>query len=328
MQVARADQRARRRWRRSFAFGVVFLASVAGSGCAAIVGIEDIGTASGQDGGAVDASGELGEAQAACNDACANVVPTGWTMAVYSTTESSCPSTLDSATFLSMDPTVDVGACTCTATSVSPPSCDHGTVMTKQATVTGCASASSMIPLDGSCDAVGMGPVPAYIAVTPLAAAGGSCTSAVMMDAGAVQATRALVCTSVACDASLCAGIVPVGFALCIRHDGDLDCPAGSAFATKHRVGDTPSLQCSACPACTASATCGAATLGFYSGADCSQGNQVAVVSADGQCNASNHGGTNYNRLVYTSQPSAVMYDAGTSTASVTLADRATLCCR
>jgi len=267
-----------------------------------------------------------GCASAACSDTAE--VPPGWQPTLYTTSATTCPAGFAAPAQVSADTVLHDGACTCTATAPMPPTCEYGFLAMTYGT--GCASgpASVAIVSDGACEALAPGDsLPRYVEIPLLPPSGGSCTSSFGRDASQLSSTAATLCAPTACPGLVCEGIAPTGYLACIETGGDVACPAGSEFATKHVVGDAPSLDCGACPACIASATCADGVVSFFSGASCGVA-AIDTTIADGTCRGTTNFGTAFGAVTYTATVLDATYDPGTSTASFTQSGQNTVCCQ
>jgi hypothetical protein len=116
-------------------------------------------------------------------------------------------------------------------------------------------------------------------------------------------------------------------FTACIAQAGEQTCTGG--YPVIHPAGTklVDTRGCSACTACTPSATCANASVTFYTSNDCSTGG-VAIV-ADGNCHQNSQPGPGYNSYKYTAtmQNPICVPGASSPTGSIALDNASTICC-
>jgi len=258
-------------------------------------------------------------------DACASAVPAGWSPVLYSTS-GGCPSGFGNEMQVKADPIVRSGACACTATNPSPPSCQTGTVHVHP----GCASSALDIAFtNGACAPVST-TLQATQAIAPLAPSGGGCTASAIADDGKLDSTGVTLCAPIAaCPINVCEGRAPQGFTACIAHAGDVACPPGP-FATKHAIADAVAVDCSqACTTCVADASCSTPTVTFFADTACNNGAFVTATVADGTCRNTGVAGASVTAATYVAATIGVTYAAsGPLTARVRPTNGRTVCCR
>lgn len=309
---------------------LVLLAVLTGAAplaCADIIGLGDVPTPLGgdADGAVADAGSDTAVPpfDASGCDACAALVPAGWTPVIYSTTTTTCPDGFGSLGLRATNPVIDAGACTCTATAQSPPSCVTGTA----SLTVGCSGSPDLLSItDGGCNTFATINMTSTASVPLMTATGGSCKPAALPDTSKLSSSTAATCVPVSCPDSLCTmAAAPAGFVACIEHDGDLTCPSTTLFGTKVSLADTFTLDCSAaCTSCTASATCNGGVLYLWN--NCSAMVPANAVLADGTCRATNP--TPVTGATYAANMFGITYTAdGPKTASAVAMNPKTLCC-
>jgi hypothetical protein len=249
---------------------------------------------------AVDAPDDgAAESAAPCDvDAGCYVIPTGWSIVAFSTTQVACPTG-----FAATGPTDYLGAaqpsdaCACgTCTVNSPPTCDWagigGFYDIHDAGVSTCASADS--PSVFTNDPPGKCgtdlPTRDYSAfdlefVAPGPAGGSVMASASVLTSPVTFPWEGESCSPDSAQAAGCVGsectlTLPPPFRVCVLASPFVVCPPGSAFTQSYfeRVG--PSVWCSTCD-CSVTATCGG-TVELFSDSQCTA--NESDVPADSQC--------------------------------------------
>jgi len=303
-------------------------------GCATILGIGDVPTPTDASTSITDAAldnvaplndvqvGPCSADAGACDDP--TVVPTGWSATIFSKTVKGCPNGFNGASLFA-DPVAATGACTCKVTNPVAPTCAAGSMTRKSGSSVSCANTDAPIAVTGGCDSAGgtlepdeqLGAVPA----------GGSCTAQPASDDGKLTTVSAAVCIAVACPQNVCAGTAPPGYSACIQTSGDKACPTTGPFKTKHLVADSMALDCaSACPGCTASATCTDQKVAFYSNLSCTQ--PIVVIPANGTCVNNNGGAVAFASLQYLGTVTNPQYVAAAPLpAKIASLSARTVCC-
>jgi hypothetical protein len=297
----------------------------------------------------LDAAGEVGgppdDASCGTGQSPCVVVPAGWTLVAFASTQSSpCPAGFATQpTDLVEGPTAGTGACSCGACTVtSPPSC-----------------ASGMVPVHydetlstgaGTCDLVaepGTGPLmnsPPGSCGTDLyqgsyagfdisyespAATGGACRApGVASGTGLTYASQVRSCTADAqpatCEGNACTPSIAAPFQACLMTAGSVACPPGNLTA-RHLVGTAASVSCADC-SCSTAATC-AGTVTLYTDSTCMTG--AYQVPADGSCVPIHKQEASYDSYIYTGgSPESVTCEAsGSADPTVALESEATICC-
>jgi hypothetical protein len=257
-------------------------------------------------------------------------VPAGWVPVAYANdTKSPCPSDFGTADDVLADPIAAASACSCSCTKTQDPDCETGT--SNWSGVGATCSGFAPYPLafaGGKCRPT-TGTVDDYDKATTIAPAGGTCTVASVPDNDGISGTRARICAAGAtCSAATCGGYAPAGFSACIVSDGDVACPASSAFSVKHTVATKPTVSCSDCgAACTFQGSCTNPQMSFYTSNTCTT--LIVSIPADGTCDATNKLNAVIGGITYTATPSFTGCTAtGTSTPTLQLNAPRTVCCR
>jgi hypothetical protein len=257
-------------------------------------------------------------------------VPAGWSpVALTKDAKTPCPTGFGAADDALADPTVGANACACSCTKTQDPGCETGTSSWSGVG----SSCNGFAPYainfsGGACHILG-GTVDDYDEFTTIPPSGGACDVAPVPDNGAISGTPVRLCPAdAACSPAVCGGWAPEGFDACIASDGDVACPASSAFSAKHTVAKNPTVQCSDCGAgCTFQGSCENPQLAFYSDQTCST--LIVSVPADGTCDATGHANAVVRGMIYTATPSFTGCTAtGTSTGSIDTSTVRTVCCR
>jgi len=281
------------------------------SGCGVLSGLDglEVGDAS------VDASSEASPIDASLDvgpscGAGACGAPAGFQPVLFATSAAatSCPS---GATQLDVvvDPLAPPNACTCT--------CEDSPTCLPEALVYGTGNncgtqTKTNITLDGGCNNAGGSIPPSHVSITPFPPTN-ACTNKLVT--GSLQDTHGRICG--VSDCSACTA--PVGFELCFAQNGDVQCPAGMK---QHAVGASDSMQCGPCSACSSTATCKGNLEIFDDGACLSSDGQLPV---DGTCQLVSSDFFGAFKYVPTVDPGTCT--GGTSTATVSLTSRTTVCC-
>ncbi|MGO9835033.1 MAG: hypothetical protein ACLP1X_12535 [Polyangiaceae bacterium] len=295
--------------------------------------------AAGEVGGPLDAA-SCGTGQSPCV-----VVPAGWTLVAFASTQSSpCPAGFGAQpTDLVEGPTAAAGACSCGACTVtSPPSCDSGMVPVHyDETVSVGAGTCDLVaqpgtgPLmnnpPGSCGTdLYQGSYAGFdISYASPPATGGVCTApGVASGMGLTYTLQGRSCTAEAqppsCDGNACTPSIAAPFQACLMTAGSATCPPGNLTA-RHLVGTAASVTCADCT-CSAAATC-AGTVTLYTDSTCMTG--AYQVPADGSCVPIHKQEASYDSYIYTGgSPESVTCEAsGAAEPSVALEGEATICC-
>ena len=248
----------------------------------------------------------------------------GWTLVLGVSGGGACPGGYAEAYMGLTNPQAQAGACTCSCSITQQPSCTTGTVTWDYGMMAPLCFGPSNVASNGTCQHLNGSLQPAQF-VAPLAPSGGACTGQAVGDPTKVQTTQIRTCSVPASDeASVCAGVAPGGSAACIVTAGDVPCPQGSPFQVRSVIGDTETLVCSACGACSVSATCTGASLDIYSDPNCT--NMMTSIPANSQC-VSVQGG-NMQAYWYKATVTSPACKATGTAASFQTAGAQTLCCR
>lgn len=274
------------------------------------------------------------------------VVPSGWTLVAFASTRSTaCPAGFTGMpTDLVEGATASASACSCGACNLTtPPTCNSGSVPVHFDNVTGSGGGScSMLasantgPLmnnpPGSCGTdLYQGSYAGFdVKYTSPPPSGGACTTPGMVaNGGVTYASQDRACTadsaqSANCNGKACTPTVPGPYKACIMSTGTASCPPGP-LSSLHLVGTGGSLSCSDC-GCTVTGSC-SGTVTLYTDTMCT--NNAYAVPADDSCNPIYQQQASYSSYIYAGgMPQGVGCQAsGSSTAHVTLAGAATICC-
>lgn len=225
------------------------------------------------------------------------------------------------------------GACTCTSCSISqPPDCTRGSIAFGADDQNGgnCTQATGTFANTpaGSCEMLGTSVTLKHFLGTPPAPQGGTCAATLTTDKSSLTATSVRLCEANGAEPA-CVGALCAASTECVMQAGDLACPGGTPYVTKHLVGDAPDLACSACgcgPTGIAAACTG--TMSFFTDPSCTTGEKQAAV--DGQCHGIASGAYSSHKYAGTLDPNVTPSCTGavsTATRTVT-GDVATVCCR
>jgi hypothetical protein len=254
---------------------------------------------------------------------CVATLPVGWNLLLLGPNRSApCPANFVQQDVVS-DPMAGAGACDCSCTVGSAPSCTTGQMQTRYGTTTSCSSTGASINLSGSgCTALS-GNLSSYFSATPPPATA-TCTASPVSDSTMVTSTQRRACeVPSACREEVCSGTVPTGFAACIANSGDVPCPPG--WSTRSMVGTAAALSCSAC-SCQASASCTDGAINFFSDGNCST--PLITFDVDGTCQPAN-GAVNISAFTYSATAGNPQCTAnGPRTATVSLTVMRTVCCK
>jgi hypothetical protein len=254
---------------------------------------------------------------------CLGTLPVGWNLIVFrSNRDAACPENFAQADVIA-DTVAGAGACDCSCTVGSAPSCTTtGQMSTRYSTTDGCASAGASINVSGTGCTPLAGNLSTYFSATPLPASL-TCSASAVLDDTQVSSTPARTCQVPSeCSEEVCNGAGPPGFSACVASDGDVPCPAG--WNTRTVIGESATLSCSTCT-CQASATCNG-RINFYSDSGCNT--LLIAFDANDTCQATNGGG-NIAAFTYSATVSGAQCTAdGPRTASVALAAPRTVCCK
>lgn len=313
------------------AVGAASLASLAFA-CAGIIGIDDcllddISEEAGADfDRAVTADAPLVPGTCPGTARCV-VVPEGWVLASLTPgARPGCSEGYESPEDLVV--ATDGVGCTCKCTETTPGSCAAAGATTtfRDYPAFGCNASTATYTLsilDGGCGNMVLPTTPAVRVPTPP-----SSPPTCAPDSGPTPLRNGQTCAArgASCnDGGMCAGALSDPQRLCIKRDGDVECPDG--FEKKYSVGastGSDTRKCGTCT-CTPGNQCGAPVLDLFADAGCSGG--TLQVPATGSCTATD-GGVSYASYRYSGkapgcQPSASpLLDGG-----LTIEAPRTLCC-
>jgi hypothetical protein len=267
---------------------------------------------------------------------CVSSLPAGWALALYESGRVACPPGYGSAHDEVQGATPGAGACGCSCTMTSPPTCAFGTLSTQwssQPPFPGplpCANGGTAVPVNGAgCTQLSQaGRLAAGFSAEPLQSSGGSCTATVNPDPTKVAKNVVRTCNVPSPKADgVCSGSAPAGFSACIEAAGDVTCPAGP-FSTRFAVSDDVELVCPGCASCTVTGTCGNAQITFFSDTGCNT--MVAPAFAcNGACQGTGAGNdAGIVAFEYTAQPQPSCLAPTAGSATVTPVGPHTVCCR
>jgi hypothetical protein len=322
-------------------------ASTLALGCAALASLGDLqevacavdcGTApdaSGTDGGGLLADGPVNVVDGCGVSGCVDV-PSGFSVVAFAATGAgqACPGDFGQPTDTVEGPTAGSGACTCSCSMTTPPTCPaNGAITNTQDTDNSatCGNPGQTYANQG-CGTEGLqvafGPNTDHD-FTPPGPTGGACTAAATNDDTKVTfAAEGRLCeptTLAECGGQVCVPSLSTPFAACVAATGDVPCPA--SFPTKHLVGSGATVTCSAGCTCSVTGTC-SGTLDYYTSTDCT-GSVAFQVPATGQCVSTASGGSYGSHQYVPGSPSGAACAGGGSTSpgTPTLNGATTVCC-
>ena len=295
-----------------------WLALVSTAGCGLISGLDNLDVG---DGGVADVTSADGASDAGLPDVSLDVgaceagtcgAPAGFQPLFFtSNRQTACPSDTTSVDVV-VDPSAPQNACQC--------ECNYQPSCLPQANsfqwgLSNCATSYSGGQLDGGCNGtnVSLGGTSVHLAMGPFPPTN-TCTNALKQNSNP-SAPPGRLCTNGDC--SSCNA--PPGFSMCFAKEGDAQCPTGF---TKHAVGTSAALSCSACTACKSTATC-AGTLKMFSDDQC--GTLLGTLNVDGTCQG--FSSSNVKSVKYNPNVDNGVCTPGTSTSSVALTTQLTVCC-
>jgi hypothetical protein len=297
--------------------------SSSGSSSGAASGSSSGSSSGGSSGSGSGSGGSSGSGSGGSSDG-GNTGPcvSGWTLVLGVSGGGGCPGGYPEVYMGVTNPQAQTGACTCSCNVTQQPSCTTGNVNWSYGMLAPLCFGSSPVNSNGMCQPYN-GSLQAAQSVQPLPSTGGACTAQAMGNTGKVQTTQVRTCSVPASDeAAVCGGGVPVGSAACIIAPGNVPCPQG-AFQVRSVIADTETLVCSACGACSVTASCTNAELDIYSDMQCM--NMTTSIPANGMCVGVQAG--QMQAYWYKAQVSAPTCKA-TTTASFQATNAQTLCCR
>ncbi len=255
-------------------------------------------------------------------------VPQGWTAVAYSASGKTCPKEFAPGEDVVSDAMIGAQACSCSCSKTQDPDCQTGT-----STISGvgmaCGGFGAKVNFaGGKCTPIN-GTVDDYDKATTIPPMGGTCNIQPVPNDSAITSQTARLCpASPQCQSAACGGYAPKGFTSCIVSDGDVACPASSAFSNKHLVGAAAHVACNGCgSACTFVGKCDTPKLNWYTTNNCST--LIVAIPADGTCTQTNKGNTQIGALSYTATPNFTGCTAtATPTPSLDLQKPRTVCCR
>jgi hypothetical protein len=239
------------------------------------------------------------EASAPCDaDAGCYVIPSGWSLVAYSTTQTSCPSG-----FAAAPPTNFSGyaqsttACTCGGCTFSYATCNssgiRGYYDVNNGGPSACSSADPATDLYNNAAGTCQTDLPQgdysgldleYVA-PPVQ---GSCGSAgpAILTSPVTFPWQGETCSpdtdaSLGCNDNECTVSLPPPFRVCVSASPSRTCPANSIFTQRYVGAVGPSASCGVCN-CSVNATC-SGTMQLFSDTQCA--NNEFDVAADGICN-------------------------------------------
>jgi hypothetical protein len=245
-----------------------------------------------------------------------------------------------------MDPTGGAATCTCNCASSGNASCEKGRVTFYGPNIIGndCLSfgSSATDVADGSCRGnlpfglfgFGIG-ANAPLRVTKIALTPNTCNASVAANVPPLGTQEGKRCTAQVaavgggCNAGfVCARRVSGAYQSCAAKSGTDACPSG--WPTKHVTGTSvnDTRACSACT-CGSTASCGAATVTFYSGNSCD--GTSAVATANDACNAiptAGQGASSWRYDAPVVNEGCQTTGGGQATGSIAFTNGETVCCR
>ncbi len=278
---------------------------------------------------------------------CVPAVPSGWTPAALSIgSRGGCPAGFSSQRDVVLDPTGGAATCTCDCSSSGTASCEKGSVTFYGPSLIGndCSIVGSLGTdvAEGACRSnlpfglfgFGIG-ANAPIRVSKVSLTANTCTGSVnasVSPAGAQEGKRCMAqVTRVGggCSAGLvCARRVSGAYQSCVSKTGMDSCPSG--WPAKHDTGTsvTDTRACSACT-CGTTASCGPATVTFFSGNSCD--GSAAIATANDACNAiptSGQGASSWRYDAPVLNEGCRKTGGGQATGGIAFANGETVCCR
>ena len=279
---------------------------------------------------------------------CVPAIPTGWTAAALSIgSRPGCPAGFGSQQNVVMDPTGGAANCTCSCASSGSASCKKGNVTFYGPNLFGndCSliGSSATDVAEGSCRSnlpfglFGFGNISANapLRVTKVGLTPNTCSANVAANVppvGTQEGKRCNVQSAAVgggCGAgSVCARRVSGAFQSCIAKSGTEVCPG--SWPAKHDTGTSvnDTRACSTCT-CGSTASCGAATVTFFSGNSCD--GSAAVATANDACNAIPTAGQGVSSWRYDApvlNEGCQKTGGGAATGAIALVNGETVCCR
>lgn len=258
---------------------------------------------------------------------CVQSIPQGWNVVAYEDPATiGCPVGF-STTDTELAPTAQPGACTCSCTLDTPPTCMGGKIGVGFG-FTNCSQAATSFNV-AMCSTIGPYNIPGvggYFQASGLPPTGGGCSDHVSVDMTKVSAPPTRLCAPPQqCEEDTCLGkILPSGYKACITTSGDQTCP--SAWPNKSNVATSYQPDC-ICSTCQVKATCTNATVTVYSDGSCN--NAIATLAADGKCNGFSSGAVTIAAARYTATLSNPGCTPGSLTGPTFMSvGAATVCCR
>jgi hypothetical protein len=330
---------------RLLAAGVLVLSSVVACSFELADVVPDGDGGDGAVDGARDAGGDtvVLEPPSACAAPSCFSLPDGFRPIAFAPkTTDGCPPSYGKPSSVVEGPTLTKAPCSCGCKMTSTPTCVNGRIsytLDLTGAQTCLAGPFSFDAKDaGGCENIGTFNVTNQTDVkyTPPQPDGGACTALVVDPSALSFASSGRTCepgegSVVLCsDGRACAPEASAGYAQCIAHDGDVACPAGSAFSVKHAVGSGASIACQgATCACNVTAKC-AGSVKFFANNDCTGMSYTAIV--DGQCRSEAAGaGSSYTAFEYTGTISNIACNADGGSPGTPVANLdapVTVCCR
>lgn len=263
---------------------------------------------------------------------CTGAVPPGWAVTAFAPNRATaCPVNFTTNEVVA-NPLASAGACTCSCSVTTQPSCALGAVKLTYSGDNKCGTAGSTYNLAtaGACTDFNAGTFTliSHHQYTKLGLTQGTCSGASIPDASKVGATGMRTCDPPpACAEDVCGGAVPAGMRACIVASGDVACPAGPFSAKAAVIGvGPPKLSCGTCSACGISqSACGNGTVKFWGDGSCTV--SKGSITADDTCNATG-GASGVNHFTYENPVQNVKCVPGTSSPAVDLGAVRTVCCR
>jgi hypothetical protein len=317
-------------------------------GCPAIVGIDNDYMTGGPDGGdnPPDGSGEAttrdamagidagdsskngdGNSKDVMTDACPRSCPItaspGWQLVAFNTEgTAACPSDFTETTFVELKGT---GSCSCSSCAITtPPDCESGKNTTTYNSTGGdtCSGVGDLYPgNEGACYTNYLGNA-GYMSITAAPPKAGICS--VKTTANAPPTQSEIMCApKTGCANDACESGLGPAFQTCLYQVGTQNCP--STGMTAHLVGTKTDTSCTPCD-CSVSTTGCTGSMAIYPSTTVCTGTPVLTMTANGTCydmSAVVRG----DSFIYTASATGVSCNAGTSAATVTLDEPATICC-
>lgn len=261
--------------------------------------------------------------------ACVSALGAGWTPLAFASTQTSkCPQGWTRQDVIG-DAVAGANACECTCgpDPNDPPSCALG-MLASQVGQGQCSQGGPTYNVTGTgCSATLLLGVTTLAQMTPLSAHVGKCVASPKPNPTKLTTRDERACVPPdACLDDVCQGISPVGFASCVVHDGDVQCP-GAPWTNRTLIGSQAALACGGCAGCASALTCADAILHYYVDPVCAV--ELATRKVDGNCNGLASGLTGSSLgFKYDVKATPQCTPGSAATTAVDVTGARTVCCR